>query len=215
MLQLSARASQATATSAANATRRPQERNHRCAPRTHAPPQLPAATAPPSAAVTTTAMVESASCINPPPHRAVPTKAHRGQGNDARHILARICAAICSQGTSDCPPLHAAAARGQQTTYCNTSIYHSPHHIPVHAHVHPWQWRSSSQRREKRPTSDRLNSSETVEAGNKRDHYGLLFATDLWGLTAGKVDQSVHCVGKSVTFVHWEVRSTAGGRLLS
>ena len=47
------------------------------------------------------------------------------------------------------------------------------------------------------------------------DYYGLLFATDLWGLTAGKVDQSVHCVGKSVTFVHWEVRSTAGGRLLS
>jgi hypothetical protein len=39
------------------AARRPQERSHRCAPRTHAPPQLPAATAaaqsPPSAAVTT------------------------------------------------------------------------------------------------------------------------------------------------------------------
>ena len=47
------------------------------------------------------------------------------------------------------------------------------------------------------------------------DYFGLLLATDLWGLTAGKVDQSVHCVGKSVTFVHWEVRSTAGGRLLS
>ena len=60
MLQHAARASQATATSAANAARRPQERSHRCAPRTHAPPQLPAATAaaqsPPSAAVTTSAM---------------------------------------------------------------------------------------------------------------------------------------------------------------
>ena len=44
-----------------------------------------------------------------PAHRAVLTKAHRGQGNDARHILARICAAICSQRTSDCPPLHAAS----------------------------------------------------------------------------------------------------------
>jgi hypothetical protein len=80
-------------------------------------------------------MVESASCINPPPHRAVLTKAHRGQGNDARHILAIICAAICSQGTSDCPPLHAAAARGQQTTYCNTAI-------PVHQSIiHPTTYR--------------------------------------------------------------------------
>ena len=56
------------------AVRRPQERSHRCAPRTHAPPQLPAATAaaqsPPSAAVTTSTMVESASCINTPPPTA-------------------------------------------------------------------------------------------------------------------------------------------------
>ena len=52
-------------------------------------------------------------------------------------------------------------------------------------------------------------------SGTTMDFYGLLFATDLWGLTAGKVDQSVHCVGKSVTFVHWEVRSVAGVRLLS
>ena len=32
-------------------------------------------------------------------------------------------------------------------------------------------------------------------------------------LKAGKFDQSRGLRGKSVTFVHWEVRSTAGGRL--
>ena len=56
--------------------------------------------------------------------------------------------------------------------------------------------------------------------GNRRswqkvDYYTVLPAADLWGLTAGKFDHSVYCRGVSVTFVHMEVRSVAGGRLLS
>ena len=47
------------------------------------------------------------------------------------------------------------------------------------------------------------------------DYYGLLPATDLWGLTAGKFDHSGFCRGRSVTFVYMEVRSRAGVRLLS
>ena len=47
------------------------------------------------------------------------------------------------------------------------------------------------------------------------DYYIVLPATDLWGLTAGKFDHSCNCRGVSVTFVHMEVRSVAGGRLLS
>jgi hypothetical protein len=64
-------------------------------------------------------------------------------------------------------------------------------------------------------TSNRLNSSEAVEAGNKQDHFGLLLATDLWGLTAGKLDHSREFRGLGVTFVHMEVRSVAGGWLRS
>ena len=58
-------------------------------------------------------------------------------------------------------------------------------------------------------------------AQRQRDHNGLLWTiaipltADLWGLTAGKFDQSTGLRRKSVTFVHWEVRPTAGGRLLS
>ena len=56
--------------------------------------------------------------------------------------------------------------------------------------------------------------------GNRRswqkvDYYGLLPAADLWGLTAGKFDHSTEFRGRSVTFVHMEVRSVAGVRLLS
>jgi hypothetical protein len=66
-----------------------------------------------------------------PAHRAVLTKDHRDQGNDARHILARICAAICSQRTSDCPPLHAASRHPRRRvlqyvhvcTYVRTYVY--------------------------------------------------------------------------------------------
>ena len=47
------------------------------------------------------------------------------------------------------------------------------------------------------------------------DYYTVLPATDLWGLTAGKFDHSGFCRGRSVTFAHMEVRSRAGGRLLS
>ncbi len=60
-------------------------------------------------------------------------------------------------------------------------------------------------------SSDRLNSSETVEAaGTNMDYYIVLEATDFWGLTAGKFDHSGNCRGRSVTFVHMEVRSVAG-----
>ncbi len=49
--------------------------------------------------------------------------------------------------------------------------------------------------------------------------HGLPLAADLWGLTAGKFDHFITLwicqqQGKGVTFVHWEVRSTAGVRLL-
>ena len=47
------------------------------------------------------------------------------------------------------------------------------------------------------------------------DYYTVLPAADLWGLTAGKFDHSGFCRGRSVTFVHMEVRSRAGVRLLS
>ena len=55
--------------------------------------------------------------------------------------------------------------------------------------------------------------------GNRRswqkvDYYGLLPAADLWGLTEGKFDHSTEFRGPSVTFVHMEVRSVAGVRLL-
>ena len=52
-------------------------------------------------------------------------------------------------------------------------------------------------------------------SGTTMDYYGLLPATDLWGLTAGKFDHSGFCRGRSVTFVYMEVRSRAGVRLLS
>ena len=105
------------------AVRRPQERSHRCAP-AHARATATACRhrrRPEPAVCSRHHLHHGRVCIlhkYTPAHRAVLMKGHRGQGNDARHILARICAAICSQHTSDCPPLHA-AARSRQT-YCNT-----------------------------------------------------------------------------------------------
>ena len=47
------------------------------------------------------------------------------------------------------------------------------------------------------------------------DYYIVLPATDLCGLTAGKFDKYTEFRGRGVTFVHMEVRSVAGVRLLS
>ncbi len=44
-------------------------------------------------------------------------------------------------------------------------------------------------------STDRLNSSETVEAGTTMDYY---IAIDLWGLTAGKFDHSVNGRASSI-----------------
>ena len=64
------------------------------------------------------------------------------------------------------------------------------------------------------------NQRSTKLFGNRRswqkvDYYTVLPAADLWGLTAGKFDHSREFRGRSVTFVHMEVRSFAGVRLLS